>query len=538
MLIRILLAASIICFSTFARAQNQLVTTIGGIDEECGHSIIQTTDGGYAITGFTTTYGAGSEDALLTKFNSMGIHQWTRVLGDFFRDEAWALVQTSDGGYVLAGHLYINGFINEALLSKFDASGTHVWTRTLGFTANTDDRAFSLIQTSDGGFAIAGYTEDISTTDHAALLSKLDASGAHEWTRVLSVPTGLFVFDEAWDVIQTSDGGYVIAGMAFTLSTYSFDMLLAKFDSTGSYQWTTLLEGMGDDITTAVVQTQDGGYAVAGYTNSFGAGGFDAILSKLDASGAHEWSRTLGGPENDMATSLILAQDGGLVLARETTSHGAGSWDVLFSKFNALGTHQWTRTLGGASDEYAYDLIQTSDGGYALTGGTGSYGAGDVDILFMKYDAAGFTCMGETFVPTVLSVSPLEENPTVEIFYDTPVVKEISPTITSPDPSAATWCGGAVSAFEDSERRIDSPFDFHVENLNGGLWISYALADVGEDLTIRLMDPAGRVHHSRLINNPGTSGRIRIDVELASGVYFVEGTHAGVRVVRKWGKFQ
>ena len=138
--------------------------------------------------------------------------------------------------------------------------------------------------------------------------------------------------------------------------------------------WNKTYGGTKDDDAEALVQTNDGGYAVAGQTMSSGAGLEDFWLVKTDASGNMQWNKTYGGTSYDEAWALVQTTDGGYALAGRTASFGAGGYDFWLVKTDASGNMQWNKTYGGTNDDFAFALVQTSDGGYALAGCTGSLG--------------------------------------------------------------------------------------------------------------------------------------------------------------------
>jgi hypothetical protein len=158
---------------------------------------------------------------------------------------------------------------------------------------------------------------------------------------------------------------------------------------TGQQVWNRTYGGTKDDEAYSLVQTGDGGYALAGQTNSSGAGGYDAWLVKTDANGNMLWNKTYGGTGWDGATSLVQTGDGGYALAGQTNSFGAGSNDFWLVKTDANGNMLWNKTYGGTGDDGAYSLVQTGDGGYALAGYTKSSGAGGYDAWLVKTDASG-----------------------------------------------------------------------------------------------------------------------------------------------------
>jgi len=196
-------------------------------------------------------------------------------------------------------------------------------------------------------------------------------------------------------LIQTSDGGYAIAGYTTSFGAGDCDVYVLKLDANGKLQWTKTIGGpKKDDWGESLIQTSDGGYAIAGYTKSFGAGDRDFYVVKLDAKGNLQWTKTIGGPKkDDWGESLIQTSDGGYAIAGKTSSSfGAGGYDVYVVKLDANGNLQWTKTIGGKDFEDGYSLIQTSDGGYAIAGTTTSFGAGEWDVYVVKLDKDGNAC--------------------------------------------------------------------------------------------------------------------------------------------------
>ena len=176
-------------------------------------------------------------------------------------------------------------------------------------------------------------------------------------------------YDHAYSVFQTSDGGYALTGETNSSGAGDLDFWLVKTDATGNMQWNKTYGGTGADTGVVVVQNSDGGYAIAGRTASFGAGGNDIWLIKTDATGNMLWNKTYGGPGTEQGNAMVQTSDGGYALFSPTTSFGAGGGqDVWLVKTDATGNMVWNKTYGGTGNEFAVYLIQTSDGGYALTG--------------------------------------------------------------------------------------------------------------------------------------------------------------------------
>jgi hypothetical protein len=215
-------------------------------------------------------------------------------------------------------------------------------------------------------------------------LVKTSASGDTLWTRTYG-GTGE---DYGNSVQQTSDSGYIVAGYTNSFGAGNEDVYLVKTSASGDALWTRTYGGTGEDYGNSVQQTSDSGYIVAGWTNSFGAGGHDIYLIKTNASGDTLWTRTYGGTGGDEGYSVQQTSDGGYIIAGYTGSFGAGGWDVYLIKTNASGDTLWTSTYGGAYDDWGYSVGQTSDGGYIVAGFTDSW-SGSWDVYLVKTDGNG-----------------------------------------------------------------------------------------------------------------------------------------------------
>jgi hypothetical protein len=376
-----------ILLPTSLTAQITFQRTYGGADNDLASWVQQTSDDGYVIAGWTGSYGAGGGDAYLIKTNGLGDTQWTRTYGGADYDDFYSVEQTADGGYILAGETWSFGADDpDIYLVKTDANGDTLWTRTFG-GAGDEDYAYQVQQTADSGYVLAGYSYSDSAGRGSSVvcLIRTDAGGDTLWTRTFGGTDAV----RGYSLQQTTDGGYIIAGEKTPLGIGWSDVWLIKTDANGDTLWTRTFGGDSSDEAEDVRQTADGGYIIAGDTRSYGAGAGDLYLIRTDPKGDMLWSSAYGGASLDFGSSALQVDDGTYAIVGVTASFGAGGRDFYLIKTDADGDTLWTRTFGGASWEYASSFQRTTDGGYVIAGHTASFGAGGHDIYLIKTDSLG-----------------------------------------------------------------------------------------------------------------------------------------------------
>ena len=357
--------------------------TYGGTNDDFGYSVQQTTDGGYIISGGTSSFGNGSYDVYLIKTDSSGNEIWTKTYGGTYTDAGFSVQQTTDGGYIITGHTssFGNGF-EDVYLIKTDGNGVEQWTNTFGGT--NDDMGYSVQQTTDGGYIITGYTSSFGNEFNDVYLIKTDGNGIEQWTKTYG-----WTSDQGLSVQQTTDGGYIISGWTENINI-NYDIYLVKTDGSGDEQWTNTFGGTDDDLSYSVNQTIDGGYIIVGETKSFGNSNEDVYLIKTDGNGIEQWTKTYGGTDDDWGHSVQQTTDGGYIIVGTTRSFGNGYEDVYLIKTDDSGTEQWAKTFGGTNFERGYSVQQIADGGYIITGISQTSLANDPnDVYLIKTDANG-----------------------------------------------------------------------------------------------------------------------------------------------------
>jgi|GEM_PF-518136 len=350
--------------------------------------------------------------------------QWQKSYGGTNIDYAYFVRQTSDNGYIVAGttksnNIFVSGNHGDYdyWIIKLDDSGNLQWQKALGGSGT--EEAYSVEQTSDGGYIIAGSSNSNNgnvTGNHGSYdywIVKLDSAGNIQWQKSF----GGTDEDNAYSAKQTSDDGYIIAGRSksvdgdVTGNHGNFDYWVLKLNNSGNIQWQKSFGGSGLDEAHSVQQTSDGGYAVTGFswsnngdlTGNHGNSA-DYWIVKLNNTGNIQWQKNLGGNGADYAASAEQTIDGGYVIAGRSISNDGdvsgnhGNYDFWVVKLNNSGVLQWQKSLGSGFTDYAYSVNQTSDGGYIVAGWTypGNHPLGDVsgikgyhDFWVVKLDNSG-----------------------------------------------------------------------------------------------------------------------------------------------------
>jgi predicted secreted protein len=377
----------------------------GGPGDDLNFEFKRTSDGGYIIVGQTFSFGAGGGDLLVMKLDSQGNIQWQKTYGGPGYDWAYDVEETQDGGYIVGGGTGSFGasrwdiwsFWNMWVL-KLDSHGNVQWQKTyggwgVGIDGFSPEYVHDLIQTSNGGYIVVGGTTSYGAGNRDIWVLKLDSQGNVQWQRTY----GGHLWERSHHIVQTQDGGYIIAGQTGTFGLgfggegWGYDIWILKLDSHGNIQWQKTYSGWSSEGPETIQQTADGGYILVGGTQSFGFGPQDMLIIKLDSQGNIQWAKTYGGMGGEIGFYIRQTQDGGYIVSGSTSSFGTDGIDLLVLKLNTQGNVQWAKTYGGPGNEYPWGAVidQASDGGYTLVDSTSSFGAGGYDIWILKLDSNG-----------------------------------------------------------------------------------------------------------------------------------------------------
>ncbi len=390
------------------------VKSFGGTNEDTAQSVIKTSDGGYAILGYTNStdgdlVGKTTEvnDFWLVKLDEVGNLQWSRTYGGSKDDRGTSVIQTSDEGYVLVGYAMSSdgdGSNNEGFhdnwILKLNSSGEIEWEKSFGFSGH--DHSYDVVQTADDGFFFVGFLDVTASggaggeTSKGNFLTrhgvgefwgiKLDAQGNLEWRRFFG-GTGN---DRAYGVVKTADEGFILTGSTesndFDISDSrgSYDIWVIKITGEGDIVWEQSFGGTGIDKAWDIANTDDNAYVIVGNTFSTDIdvtknnGESDMWLIKIDDMGNLVWEQSYGGSQFDSAQSVSAAADGGFILSGNSKSldsdvtANVGENDIWIVKIDTNGKLLWQKSFGGGDLDYGIDAVSLDDHSILLVGETRS----------------------------------------------------------------------------------------------------------------------------------------------------------------------
>jgi hypothetical protein len=392
------------------------VKTLGGSLNERGQALTKTIDGGYAILGYTqssdediTNKLNDSFDYWLLKYDQNNTLEWQKTYGGKNDDRGTDLIQTSDGGFAIIGYsnsndgdVNTNNGANDFWICKLDALGNISWEKSFGFLGA--DSGNTIIQTQDQGYLISGVL-DVSAsngagnsktagTKHAGgdyWAIKLNTSGEKEWSHYYG---GTFT-DIPYDAIQTDDRGYILVGSSdsndvdIKNNKGTYDFWVIKISPEGSLIWEKSFGGSQIDEAYAITKSIDGNYLIVGDTRSnnldvsHNNGAADLWIIKISPEGNLIWEHTYGGSSFDVGRSISNAHDGGFIISGSSRSADGdltknnGQNDAWILKIDANGNLIWQKTIGGSNIDFAFDAIELNDESIITIGESSS---SDIDI--------------------------------------------------------------------------------------------------------------------------------------------------------------
>ncbi|MBK9418888.1 MAG: hypothetical protein IPN62_16805 [Flavobacteriales bacterium] len=323
----------------------------------------------------------------------MGQVTFQRVYGGAFQDEGSSVRQAPDGGYIIAGTTTSYGSGGrDVLVIRTDAIGDTLWTRTFG-GAMDNEYGFCVQVTSDGGYIVSGVAGSFADVAGDKYLIRLTAAGDTLWTRTY----GGVGYEWGAYVQQTADEGFIVAGQTPAFGGGGFEAYLVKVNANGTWHGPGPTGPPRRETASAVRQTADGGYILSGRTDGVGAGDF--LLVRTDAVGAVQWTKAYGVPGSEDGVTVKQTTDGGYIMGGSSENIlGPTGEDMCLIRTNAQGDTLWAKLYGGPLTDECYEVVQTPDGGFVLCGKSFSFSnEGDYDVYVVKTDANGALEWSKTY---------------------------------------------------------------------------------------------------------------------------------------------
>jgi hypothetical protein len=369
--------------------------------EQEGQDVLATADGGYLIAGYTTNSTQYDCNIYIVKTDGAGNLQWTKNYGGARPDFPYHMIATADGNYFLIGYSqsYSAGDA-DMYLAKIDPSGNLIWYKVYGGSGN--DYGKDIIQTSDGNYLIVGWSNSPSMTDQNANLIKIDPSGNVIWSKLY----GGSADDFGSSVKECGDGGFIMLGQSMSYGNGG-DAYLVKTNAAGDLQWYKTFGGANYDEGVYLVKNSDESFVFVVRDSSNAGKDIDIDILKTDNDGNLIWSKNYGSTQKDTPKMVQATSDGGYIIAGISRSFGWINPDMWILKCNSGGDTTWTKHFGGVNHEHCYAVREQADGSYIAVGKTDSYGP-DMDVMLLKLNSQGDLTIGLN--------EPLALNASVKLF--------------------------------------------------------------------------------------------------------------------------
>jgi hypothetical protein len=401
-------------------AQVSFERAYGDTAMDYGRSVQVTSDGGYVITGYSESFGSGGMDVYTVRTDSLGDTLWTRSYGGPADDYGLSVDVTSGDGFIIAGYSQSFGSgSNDIYLIITNASGDPLWTRTYGDTTN--DVGLFVQEVSQGGFIVAGYTTSSSAGGTDAYLIRTNSTLDTLWTRTYGDST----YEYGYSVDETQDGGFILAGQKNYSGGVEPDIFLVRTDSLGNTLWTKTYGDTLADVAYSVRELPDGSFIVAANKDNSISGIYDVYLMKLNAAGDTVWTKTYGDSLTDFARSLEVTSDGGFIIVGQTYSFGAGEYDIYLIRTDSSGDTLWSQAFGYSSSEIGMSVKEVQNDVYIIGGYTNSIGSGSTDFYLLKPKLWGPSPLSAVASDNINPVPGIDDDDYVLITFNEPTNKPV-----------------------------------------------------------------------------------------------------------------
>lgn len=371
------------CHAVFSQTWEKIFS---GLNEDYFRCVIEVPSGGYIAAGYTSNFTPNDTDAFAVRLDNNGDTIWTfRYNGNLSKkDLFYKVINTSDGGFALCGYSSsVTGLSDDAMYLKLNSSGQLQWVKFWG--GSNRERGQDIQQTSDGGFVIVGYTASAPAQYYDAFILRTNSSGVIQWTNLF----GGANYDDANSVKLLPDGGFILGGQSNN-GINGLDQFLVRTNENGVALWSKRFGTTGTDNIEYLILVNDG-FIMAGGTNT-PANGDNGYVVKTDTAGNVIWTKSYGNSKPNDFHRIESTSDGGFVAIGTTRSNLTSDSlpNFWLMKLNADGDSMWSKTYGGESNDHGYSGQQTSDGGYIIAGHTGSF-RNNAEAYVIKTNSSGVT---------------------------------------------------------------------------------------------------------------------------------------------------
>lgn len=440
--------------------------TYGGADPERGYSMTLTSDNGYILAGSTSSFGQGTSDIFIVKTDLLGDTIWTKTYGTVPYDIGYAIEETYDGGYIIAGQTgepdTLSELLSDVFVIKTNSVGEPNW--AFSWNPGSGDRAYDVKQTTDSCYIVTGVLNaGLNTGTPSAFLAKLSKQGSLLWNKVFESHSTAFSVTQSWD------GGYLVSG--YYGIPPQLQVYLVKTNANGEALWTKK-GALGFQFGTgnSMVQTLDSNFVIAG--SVYDDISSQVFLSKIAQTGDVIWTKKYGDDDDTCeGNAVIKSYDGGFIIAGSTNNNSPGPFptaDIWVIKTDKNGDTLWTRSYGTTTNEYGLDVqLSNTDGSIAIIGYTGL----PADMFLLKIDSLGNA-------PILASVNnlPSKSEPSMQVYpnpveYVATIELELPIKIANVRFTIFDYLGRAVQHFKKGYLQAGKNYtEINVTNLKSGTY--------------------------------------------------------------------
>ena len=344
--------------------------TYGGSEDDIAHGVVMLENGDSAIVGECKSAGAIRNDICVSRIDNKGDTKWRKLISGKKEDRGIAISRAKDGNLLVlgSGKSFNDNGDRDLLIAKLSLDGKILWQKSFG--GDRDEYAGGIAGTNDGGVLAVGSTESFSKRGYKdIIIIRLDKNGKKISERTIGGKRG----DEAKALTRTADGNFMVVGAREVNRAGDSDFFLLKLDQNGKKIWARTFGGSDSDILNAVAPTPNGGIVATGATRSFGSKQTDLSVMYFNKNGKLIWHKIYGYEYNDEGNAITMTQNGGFMVAGITNSMGKGEYDTYIIALNSKGSLIWSKLYGGRENDIAHGISRTSDGGVIIVGESDSF---------------------------------------------------------------------------------------------------------------------------------------------------------------------